>query len=113
MFVQSVAFGWKNGVGAIHLLGLHAGLGHRQLGPAYVTEILEPTLQSAEARIARHIEKKGLAECDVRHAALALLSPLVLGLLHQDGLFGAKCRTLDLDAFLDDHVKQFLRAHRR
>ena len=68
MFVQSVAFGWKNGVGAIHLLGLHAGLGHRQLGPAYVTEILEPTLQSAEARIARHIEKKDLAECDVRHA---------------------------------------------
>ncbi len=111
--LQCVAFGWKQGVGAIHLLGLQAGLGHHALGPAYVMEILEPVLQSAEARIAGHVEKKDLAPCNGRHAALALMSPLVLGLLHQDGLYGAKCRPLDLDAFLDDHVKRFLRAHRQ
>jgi len=28
-------------------------------------------------------------------------------------LCGAKCRPLDLDAFLDEHLKRFLRAHRQ
>ena len=109
--LSSVAFGWKQGVGAVHMLGLHAGMGHKALGPAYLDEVLEPTLQAAEARIARHVARADLGPCDVRHAALELMSPLVLGLLHQDGLFGSKCRPLDLDSFVEDHVKRFLRAH--
>lgn len=109
--LRSVAFGWKQGVGAVHMLGLNVGLGSPTLGPAYLEEVLEPTLQAAEVRLARHVERKELGGCDVRHAALELLSPLVLGLLHQDGLFGSSCRPLDLDAFLDDHLKRFLLAH--
>lgn len=106
-----IVLGWRRAVGAVHVLGLSAGLGHERLGPAYVNEILEPTLQAAEARIARHVASGELSQCDVRHAALALISPLVLGLLHQDSLLGARCRPLDLERFLADHLDHFLRAY--
>jgi Ca-activated chloride channel family protein len=39
-----------------------------------------------------------------------MTSPVVLGLLHQEGLSGARCRPLDLDAFLEDHLQHFLAA---
>ncbi len=105
--------GWQGGVGAIHALGLAAGLGDEKLGPAYLAEVLEPTLQATESRIARHVASGELEPCDIRHAALELLSPLFLGLLHQDNLRGARCRPLDLDAFLKDHLDRFLRAYAR
>ena len=111
--LNQIVLGWRMRVGAIHSLGLTAGLGHEKLGPAYVNEVLEPTLQAAEARIARHVSTGELEPCDLRHAAIELLAPLVLGLLHQDNLLGARCRPLDLDAFLSDHLDRFLRAYRR
>ena len=111
-FLESTVMAWRRfSVGGAHALGLSAGLGDGQLGPAYVNELLEPTLQAAEARIARHVAEGELGACDVRHAALELLSPVVLGLLHQDNLLGASCRPLALEPFLEDHLARFLRAH--
>ena len=98
-------------VGEVHTLGVAAGLRDEVLGPAYVDEVLEPTLQATEARLARHVGTGELGPCDVRHAALELVAPLVLALLHQESLFGARCRPLDVGAFLDDHLARFLRAH--
>ena len=110
-FLQSLLTGWRRGVGAVHAFGLTAGLGHATLGPAYVKELLEPTLQAAEARLARHIADGELGRCDVRHAALQLVSPVGLGLLHQVQLSGVDCRPLDVERFLADHLETFLRAH--
>jgi AcrR family transcriptional regulator len=109
--LRQIVKGWTFGVGAIHTLGLTAGLGHDKLGPSYINEVLEPTLQAAEARIARHVSTGELEACDLRHAALELLAPLLLGLLHQNNLHGAGCRPLDLEAFLRDHLDRFLRAY--
>jgi AcrR family transcriptional regulator len=111
--LDSIVLGWQFRVGAVHQLGLTAGLGDAALGPAYINEILEPTLQAAEVRLKRHIARGQLEKCDVRHAALELLAPVVLGLLHQGNLFGATCRPLDLDAFLKDHLTRFLRGYRK
>ncbi|HSP81714.1 MAG TPA: TetR/AcrR family transcriptional regulator [Myxococcaceae bacterium] len=110
-FLGQLAAGWRQGVGRMHAFGLTAGLGHAALGPAYVQELLEPTLQAAEARLARHIADGELRRCDVRHAALQLVSPVVLGLLHQEQLSGSRCRPLDLGRFLEDHLEVFLRAY--
>ncbi len=110
-FLDSLLVGWRLGVGAVHAFGLTAGVGHPTLGPVYVRELLEPTLQAAEARLARHIADGELRRCDVRHAALELVCPVVLGLLHQVQLSGASCRPLDVERFLADHLETVLRAH--
>jgi AcrR family transcriptional regulator len=106
-----VVLGWGYGVGAMWSSGLQESLGHGTLGPAFVDDLLEPTLQATEARLAVHQARGELdAEADVRHAALQLVCPVLMGLLHQDPLGGAACRPLDVDAFLDDHVARFVRA---
>ncbi|WP_438008876.1 TetR/AcrR family transcriptional regulator [Sorangium sp. So ce321] len=109
--LAQVIEGFRRGpLSRLHALGLAAGLGDAALGPAYVNELLEPTLKAAEARLARHVAAGELAPCDLRHAALALLGPLLLALLHQGPLGGRVCRPLDLDAFAATHLDAFLRA---
>lgn len=109
-FLDFVVQGWRAGVGAVHGLGLTEGIGHSALGPAYLREILEPSLQAAETRLARHIANGDLSPCDVRHAAIELVGPLLLALLHQDSLGGTRCRPLDIAAFCEEHLDRFLRA---
>jgi AcrR family transcriptional regulator len=110
-FLRQFLIGWRMGVGEVHAFGLTASLGHEKLGPVYVQELLEPSLQAAEARLSRHIADGELRRCDVRHAALELVCPVVLGLLHQVQLSGAGCRPLDVERFMEDHLDTFLRAH--
>lgn len=100
----------KFGVGAMHASGLAAGLGVRALGPAYVNYMLEPLLQTAETRIRVHVERGELSACNERFAAIELLAPVVLALLHQDSLSGVRCRPLDVPSFLTDHLRRFLAA---
>jgi AcrR family transcriptional regulator len=100
-----------HGVGRVHAAGLSAGLGAKSLGPAYVNNLLEPTLQCAESLLRGHVEHGDIPPCDVRHAALGLMAPVVLALLHQDSLSGAGCRPLDTGAFIKDHLDAFLAAH--
>ncbi len=72
--------------------------------------LLEPTLHSAEARIALHMAQGEIGACDVRVAAVELVAPVVVVLLHQRSLGGVSVRQLDVNAFLDEHVARFLRA---
>src|SRR4051812_45801144 len=44
--LHTIAGAWSRGLGDVHGLGIGAGLGDKRLGPAYVNEVLEPTLQS-------------------------------------------------------------------
>lgn len=110
-FLGQLVEGWGYGVGDMTAFGLAAGLRQAELGPAYVQELLEPNLQAAEARLARHVAEGELRRCDVRHAALLLVSPMLLALLHQRQLSGARCRPLDVERFLEDHLDAFLRAY--
>lgn len=104
--------GWiDHGVGRLHELGLQVGLGHASLGPAYLEEILEPTLQAFEARVALHVARGELAVADIRHATLALIGPLVLALLHQRELGGQRCRALDLRKLAAAQLADFLQLH--
>jgi len=96
------------GVGDIFRFGLEIGLGDDKLGPAYVDELLEPLLQSYERRLAAHMKRGELRAIDPRYASLALLSPLVLGLIHQRELGGSGCRPLDLKHTAAVHVEAFL-----
>lgn len=108
----SVVQGWReHGVGRFYRAGLTEGLGHVQLGPAFLDALLEPLLQASERRLDLHAQWGELHLDDVRAAALQLVSPLFLALLHQDGLGGSSCRPLDVDRFVELHLDAFLRAH--
>lgn len=111
-YLAAIRASWfDSGVGNLHARSLAAGLASKAVGPAYVNFVLEPLLQSAEALLRRHVELGDLEPCNERHAALELLAPVVLALLHQDSLSGATCRPLDLDAFVSEHVDRFVAAH--
>jgi AcrR family transcriptional regulator len=97
--------GWPHGLGKLFADSLTHGLGNATRGPAMVDHLLEPMLQSIEARLAVHAERGELrAGADLRTAGLAYFSPILMALLHQHDLSGAGCRPLDLDAFRRDHV---------
>jgi len=113
MLLADIVVGWRNGVGTLHEAGLVLGMSHQRLGPTYLREILEPTILAVEQRLGRHVERGDLEDEHPRVMALALLSPVVLALLHQTSLGGDRTRPLDLDAFLDAHVDRFLRGHAR
>jgi hypothetical protein len=83
------------------------------LGPTFVNQFLEPMLVGFEAAIADLQSSGHLAAGNAREAALELVSPVVLALLHQHTLSGSKCRPLDVDAFTVAHVKRFVKAWSR
>jgi AcrR family transcriptional regulator len=99
-----------SGVQELHVLGLRAGLKSPALGPAYLTQVLEPSLTALETRLQRHASR-GEVRCEnSRVAALQLLSPVLLAVLHQRQLGGDQCRPLGLSAFVESHVEAFVRA---
>ena len=98
-------------IGGLHRSGISEGLGSDALGPAYVEHILEPTLVIVEDMLDIW-RQRGEVEVEpdqLRVAALAVMAPVLLALLHQRGLGGSECRVLDFDPFLDAHVSRFLR----
>jgi hypothetical protein len=99
-------------LGEIHALGLTEGLRHERLGPAYLDRVLEPSLASLQVRLAAHQAMGELRrDCDLRHASLALLSPLLVLFLHQKELNGSQSYPLDPDAFVREHAAAFVRAY--
>lgn len=85
----------------MHALGLRAGLESATIGPAYLNNLLEPTLRCVEVRIERHQARGELVGRDPRMLALQLVAPLLLAMLHQGPLFGCEVRPLDPRALID------------
>jgi AcrR family transcriptional regulator len=103
--------GFEIGVGNLIALGLAAGLGNDRLGPGFINDVLEPALQALEHRLRLHIERGDMPACEPRLAALSLLSPVLLALLHQLPLGGRQCRPLDVSTVMTEQVKRFRRAY--
>ena len=54
-WANEFTLGWTHGVGQLITMGLVTGAQNAEVGPAYVNEILEPTLQAVEARLGRRL----------------------------------------------------------
>jgi AcrR family transcriptional regulator len=111
--VQMLTGAWVQfGVGRAQAVGLGEGLVAEDRGPVYVAELLEPVVDTYERLIAALMERGDLPPVqDLRVAALALIGPVFVALLHQDTLGGVRCRPLDLDAFVPAHVDGWLRGY--
>ena len=111
-YCESLLMGWMSfGVGAMLSTALAEGMNQPRLGPAYVSELLEPMIQGCEALLAGLVEAGRLPPLDTRLGAIQLISPVFIALLHQDTLGGVACRPLDLAAFVPAHVRAFLVGH--
>lgn len=109
--LQMILKGLRHGVLDIHGVGLSVGMRDNVVGPAYLREILEPTLHAVETRLAQHVQRGDLVACDLRVAALSLLSPILLAAVHQYGLCGDTVRPLVLESLCDEILDGFLRAY--
>jgi AcrR family transcriptional regulator len=100
---------WRQyGLGRVFASSLSLGLEHASRGPAFLTGILEPFLESAEWLLRAHVEDGGLPEIDARAVALGLVAPVVLALLHQDHLGGHATRHLGVEDFAAQHAQTML-----
>jgi len=110
-FLSYLEMGFRDGLDEVHAIGLAAGLREPALGPRYLCDVFDPTLECIEARLARHVARRELQQGDVRTMGLALVSPPLLVLLHQGPLGGKHTRPLNWEKFVTEHVDAFLRAY--
>ena len=107
-----IVSGWRKfGVINIHHVGLKIGLEDGQTGNTYLTQILEPTLQAIEGLLGALQERGSLGPHCTRLGALSLLSPIILGLLHQDGLGGKALRPMVIEDLIDSLVQGYCLQH--
>ena len=106
-----IAFGFHHGVGEIHTVGLTEGLRDPVVGPGFVDLVLEPSIEALRHRLDAHVAAGEMRKVDTRHAALVLLSPIVLLMLHQRELGGAAAHPINLDRFLDDQTEGFVKGY--
>lgn len=117
--LSELAEAWRRfGVGRVLTVGLTLGAYQAGVGPAYLEGLLEPTLQAVERRLQAHARAGALVMDPedgegLRAAALVLLSPVLLALIHQDALGGERCRALDVEGLVRSHVTGFVRGYGR
>jgi AcrR family transcriptional regulator len=109
--MAAIAFGLERGLATILANGMAAGVQDPTIGLSYLNHLLEPVLQAMEARLTHHLGRGELGPCDVRLATLGLLSPLVLGALHQRSLGGCDLRPMSLPDLAQEQVSRFLLAY--
>lgn len=112
-FLAHLRLGFDSfGLGELHALALTEGLRNSVLGPKVVASLLEPSIEALTARLEAHQASGDMRpDSDARHAALMLLMPVIMLLLHQRELGGASTHPVDLDRFMADQVGAFVRAH--
>ena len=100
------------GLGHLNELGLREGLANAATATAYLSDVLDPTLQAFATRIASHVDSGELRALTPRTAAMQLLAPLLLAFLHQHSLGGAATNPIDLDTLIEDIATTFVRGNR-
>jgi len=98
-------------LGDVFAVSLSEGLVDGDIGPSVLRSILDPTVEALRRRLDAHVRRGEMVAADTHAAALVLLSPLLLAILHQDHLGGRDCSTVDLDATFDSVCAAFLRAY--
>lgn len=97
-------------LGDLFAVSLAEGMVDPSISPSTLRHILDPTIETLEARLRDHIARGEMIDTNTRSAALMLMSPLLLASLHQDQLGGAERDPIALDAMADEIGAAFVRA---
>ncbi|MFN3834816.1 MAG: TetR/AcrR family transcriptional regulator [Glycocaulis sp.] len=90
-----------------HAFALVESIHDPEVARAYLSIVVEPSLQAIERRLAPGISPDGQNPERVRHAALTLYSTMLFAVLHQRLLRGQETRPLNMEAFFGDMVRLF------
>jgi AcrR family transcriptional regulator len=114
-FAHSFIFGMRAGsgvrLGDMLAASLCEGIADPGVSPYALTHIIDPAVDALTARLAVHAERGEMVGTDLRAAALMLLSPLMVAVLHQDQMQGRISRHMELDALADEVSAAFVRAY--
>jgi AcrR family transcriptional regulator len=98
-------------LGDLLAVSLAEGLQDGEIGPAALTCIIDPAIDALQSRLQRHVQRGQMRVCDIRAAALMLLSPLLVAVLHQNHMGGRACNPVDIEQTAEEVCTAFLRAY--
>jgi AcrR family transcriptional regulator len=98
-------------LGDVFAVSLAEGLLDPDLGPAALKHIVDPSVDALAERLRQHTARGEMIATDVNAAALMLLSPILIAVLHQDQLCGARHRPVELARLADEVSAAFVRAY--
>jgi AcrR family transcriptional regulator len=98
-------------LGDVFSASLSEGLADPEISPLALRYVLDPAVEALERRLNAHLERGEMRKADLRAAALTLIAPLLLAVLHQDQMQGASVRPVALHALADEVADAFIRAY--
>lgn len=114
-FAQGFVFGLQARasvrLGDVLAASLCEGLADPQVSPLALRHIIDPAVDALTTRLEAHARRGEMIATDLRAAALMLLSPLLLAVLHQDQMHGRQMRCIELGALADELSDAFVRAY--
>jgi hypothetical protein len=114
-FARALVFGLQAGsvvrLGDVFAASLCEGLADPKVSPLALAHLIDPALDALTARLDEHARRGEMAKTDTRAAALMLLSPLLMAVLHQDQMNGRERRSIELTSLADQISAAFVRAY--
>lgn len=114
-FAHGFVFGLQAGatvrLGDVMAAALCEGLADPDVSPLALVHIVDPAVDALAMRLQEHADRGEMLAADVRAAALMLLSPLLLAVLHQDQMKGRDWRHIELGELADQVSAAFVRAY--
>lgn len=114
-FALSLVFGMQAQgqvrLGDVMAATLCEGLADPQISRLALNHIIDPAVDALVARLEEHAARGEIIDADLRAAALMLLSPLLLAVLHQDQMRGSESRRIELIALAEQVSAAFVRAY--
>lgn len=98
-------------LGDVMAASLCEGLADPQISALALNHMINPAIDALVVRLQEHAARGEIIEADLRAAALMLLSPLLLGVLHQDQMRGCESRRIELDGLAEQVSAAFVRAY--
>lgn len=99
-------------LGDVFAIAIAEGLLDPQIGPSALQFIVDPSIDTLQRRLRSHIERGEMRDVDTRAAALVLISPLLLLILHQDHMGGSACNPAEMERVIEEVCDAFVRAYK-